>query len=50
MRGETLCVCVRVCVEGGGVCPAKPRGGQVLHENLIIDTRGENRQLSLFLL
>ena len=37
-------------IEGGGVCPAKPCCRQVLHENLIIDTCGENSQLSLFLL
>lgn len=34
---------------GGSICPAKPCCGQVLHENLIIGTRGENSQLSLFL-
>ena len=45
-----MCVCVCVCIEGGGICPAKPCCRQVLHENLIIDTRGENSQLSLFLL
>jgi hypothetical protein len=45
-----VCVCLDVCVLEGGICPAEPCGGQDLHENLIIDTRGENSQLSLFLL
>lgn len=49
-RDTWECVRARVCFVGGGVCPAKLCCGQVLHENLIIDMRGEDSQLSLLLL